>query len=500
MKILIDPVPSGRPMHCSSMLKMQKLMRQVLVEEKKLDWFFYCLVPAWASTDDLAWLFKHPNVRYLMFPYHPSDRSVDLNQFPDSLQMLEAFWGSLWDYDVLVTSRAAQAAMSRVMMSSPRKNRSPSTRLILVFDEMPQFRFKMRTVAISSPQVQEMQALMSYLAADRVFLTIQHEKDGIMQAAREHLSPHHQQELWEKIQVVSPAVVGDFQLRSPEMFWENQHRRFCLGATDRMATHSARVRELYNVMEKQWVLKGSMGIRVVISTVTRGIRVTPPSFVEAMSLPREQFWKLIKTELDVVLSMNLESGFGMSLVEPIIFGTPVVAADEKWSRALFGDDYPFLAKNWVQAYAMVQGFYDDYKSSYKKFAFWQQDSFRKAFQPGGRYDRYLYTEMIDAMQQHENRLRVRYGKTRPNPVLDDLSNALGHGGLMFEAMQKLENLRSSMADKVLTATTRSLVFRTDQNEYRNRLKYLYGFEDASLKVGHLRRKHDSVGEDAAAGT
>lgn len=488
MKVLIDCIPSARPKHCSSIAKMQKLIRRLL--DARPDVFVTMLLAEGSSVqpqdDDIEWLITDPRVKYRAYPY-AKDRMRAYQEFPQALNDLEAFHGDLcWDWDVLVTNRTAQVANSRAVSQSPRHVGQENRRQIIVFEEMPVMDFK-KTVPVSHAKAQNLSTLVGYLVADEVFITIQHEKDAIVRTAKQYFAPSAVTEIRDKIKVVSPSVLTDFSLKPVAQQYPNVGRKFCLGFTGRLGNFASNVRDVYKVMESEWILSGADPIRVAISTVTTGIKIPPPPFVEVMSLPREEFWELLKQGMDVVLCMSVDAGFGMSLMEPLMFGTPVIVLRAEWSQTLLGKDYPFLVDNVAQAVAFLRMFREDYANQYAKFASWQQEKLIPMMLPGGAYGKSLYDEVLDAMFAFETKIAARFAKRTENTVIEAIVAKKKPEIVLFDELQELDDEKffDNSIVKKLFDKKRSLVFSTDMNEFRLRLKHAFGYKDASVRPGHL---------------
>lgn len=497
--VVLDPIYSARPSRCSSAQKCKKIVERVLFQEGRTDVFFRWLVPHWLfeekdqNLEDMHWFPNHPNVHYEPFWYH-KDRMFGYQVFTREYDELLAFNGKWWDVDVLITMRTQQVPHAKIVMNSPRMKKQAWLKRVILYEELPVMSFK-KTAAVSNVAVQNLATLAGYQAADDVFITISHERDGIIRTARDMLAPSEVRKLQQKIQVTSPSVIDQFTLKDPTHRYDGK-RPFCLGFVDRMSNTLSRLETVYSVMEHHWIGKGPEQFRVVISTVSTGIKMKPPKFVKLQNSPREEFWRLLKQEMDVVLFMAVEGGFGMSLMEPLMFGTPVILAREEWTEALVGPDYPFFVKGEAEAYAMVKLFIEDYEGLYAKFAEWQQTKFRARFAPGGVYERNFYTEVYDRIMRQ--RLAVdEYAEKYPGKKLNRIVRAIENHVRYKSEMVVLDVIRDlgydrelyQLADKTAPDDRyhRSLVFSTAWNELRIALKAFYGWEDASPRVGHLRR-------------
>ncbi len=494
MKVLIDPIYSSTPSHCASALKAWRIVHHTLVTMGRTDIFFRLLVPENLTQEEIDWFPQHENLQLIPYPYS-KDRMREYQIFAREYDDKLAFNGSLWDNDVVITMRTQQVPNMQVVMTSPRHSSMTWLKKVLVYEEMPVMSFK-PTVGVSNVTAQNMATAIGYLAADKVFITIQHEKQGIIDTARGFLAPRKIGELMSKIQVASPVKIETFEIKQEQYRFKRGERAFCLGYTGRMTNSMSRLETVYEVAEKNWILKGDKGFRMVFSTVTKGIKMTPPEFAEVMHLPREQFWKLIRTELDLVICMDIDAGFGMSFFEPILFGTPMIVADKEWSRALLGNEYPFFVKNMAEAYTVVGAFHDNYEKQYARFSEWQQTKMKAIFSPGGLYEHNLYDLMHAELATFEADCMGRYREQFPNKKDNEIvqhivSKVEGREDFVIHAVLKElddDGIFGGLSRKLEWGREDSgIVWATPWNDFRIALKAHYGFVDASNTVGHLRR-------------
>jgi hypothetical protein len=495
MKILVDPIYSAKPSHCASAMKAKRIIEHTLVTMKREDIFFRVLVPKNLEQEEIDWFPKHPNVLLVEYPYN-KDRMIEYQRFTLDYEDKVAFNGLFWDNDVVITMRTQQVPNIQITQSSVRQKAVTWLKKVLVYEEMPVMSFK-PTVAVSNETVQDMATVLGYLTADKTFITIQHEKDGILDAARKFLAPRKVQELMGKIMVTSPVRIDKFEIKREKYRFVRGQRPFCLGFTGRMTNSMSRLETVYETAEKHWILKGDKGFRMVFSTVTKGIKMAPPEFCEVVHLPRDEFWKLIRSELDLVICMDTDAGFGMSFFEPILFGTPMIVADEPWSRALLGDKYPFYAKGMQEAYAFVGAFHDNYEKMHQAFSDWQQTELKARFSIGGQYQWNLYDALYAQIETFEKQCLDRYSYECPNKKYNDIVLAVlakVEGQQEFVLHEVLKDLAD---DGTLESLGRKLgwtrqsgpgiVWDTPWNDFRVILKVFYGWEDASPVPGHLRR-------------
>jgi len=495
MKVVIDPIYSTKPSHCASALKARRLVEYVLSQTD--DVFFRWLIPDWEmEAEEYEWFPEHPNIEYLKYPYS-HDRMREYQVFPKELETLLAFNGPYWDTDVVITMRTQQIQNMKLVMTSPRNYNQAFLKKVLLWEEMPVMSFK-KTVAVSDRRVQDLATLCGYVAADDVLITIKHEKTGVMEAAKRFMSPAIVKELRDKIRLYTPVDVKAFGFHSKaeDRRFVRGQRPFCLGFTERMGLSTTNLETIYSVMEKHWILKGDLGFKVVFSTVSTGIKMAPPEFCQVLHPPREEFWRLLREEMDLVITMTTEGGFGMSQVEPLLLGVPSVMKRATWLESLFGEDYPFFVHNETEAYAMIKMFHDDYPGMYARFLDWQQGAFKAMFDHGGQYEHTMYELFYARLQEFKTKTLPQYiqefpGKadndvvqavckateSRSEMVLHDVLGELAEQGVFRGLSSKLEDTRDS----------KGIVWATPWNEFRMALMAFHGWEDASVKAGHMRR-------------
>jgi len=492
-KILIDSIYSARPSHCASAVKMWRFVDYVLNTQGRTDVFFYWLIPEWLEEEDLAFYPEHDNVVYLQFPYHRGDRTRAYLAFPAELDRLLAFNGVAWDFDIVMTNRTTQVPLMKMVMSSPREPTKTWMKNVFLFEEMPLMAFK-STVAISNVPVTERMTIAGHLAADRTAITISHERDGLISGAKRYVPPSSVMELRDKIKVTSPSLLEDFEEKDKKYRFTKGEEKFCLAFVGRVSA-TDHIREVYDTMVKHWITKGDDRIKLIVSTVTPVYKIEPPEMVEYINLPRDEFWEALKTEMHCIMYLAEEAGFGMSLMEPLMFGVPVVLIRAPWSEALVGKDYPLFIDTESKAYGMVKAIHDDYEEYYRQFIQWQHDVLQPMFQEGGQYSQSFYDYMYKGLLEFEEMLPARYAAEQASKQNNNIVQALLDGDpeefVLFDRIRELgkkgdlKSLQSKTREG--DRDRRGLVWSTPWNDIRIALKTFFGYEDASVTVGHLRK-------------
>ena len=128
-----------------------------------------------------------------------------------------------------------------------------------------------------------------------------------------------------------------------------------------------RLPDVYEVMDKQWIMKGDKGFKVLISTVSTAVSCPRPTSSSWRTTRATSSGQRLKQDMHLVISMSIDAEFSMSLIEPVLFGTPLVIVREDWTEGLLGKDYPFFVEGKAQAYGMVHAWHEDYEGLYARF-------------------------------------------------------------------------------------------------------------------------------------
>lgn len=495
IKILLDPIYSSTtPGHCSCAYKYRQIVEYFL--ERRNDVFFYWLVPNFVSDEDREWLPKHPNIKYLTVPAY-RDRMREYMTVSKELDSLIAFNGKAWDYDVLITTRTPMASLYRILMNSPRSVRTPWMKQVLLEEEMYIMRFR-PSVSKSDLKAQETQVLTGYLNSDGMFYYTEEERTGILNVARQYFSPSTVLEIQSKMY---QAVAVPFREATPkpeQYRYVRGKRPFCLTYAGRLDKHASNLNRLYKIMTSQWVLNGDASMKVLVCTVSKGVSFMPPEFVEVLRPNREEFWKRAVEQMDLILWTTKFAEFSLALVEPMLLGVPAIVPRASWSEGFLGKEYPFYANSETTAFAFVKDFQQNYEVRYKEFLDWQQNVFAPMFQPGGPFAKDLYAEMYDKIVSYNESMMQRVRDTfedraKANPILQLMVQEAGDEKefAMFDVLKRLSKKGEirTLDDKLREddRESRGIVWATPWNDFRLLLKAVYGYEDASVKLGHLRK-------------
>jgi len=498
LKILLDPIYSGHMSRCSTAFKYRSIIEYSLAEGKT-DWFFYWVIPPFSNMteDELAWMPRHPQIKYIEFPVH-EDRMREYMRFNDQMDMIFGFNGDFWDFDAIITVRTSQIANMRAVISSPRQ-KSIGRRLkkivcleeMLIIDTKP-------TVAKSDVIGQELQTITGYLCSDLTIVPSLQDKHDMIKTARKYLSPSTVIDMSSRIINSVAATLDKPKRKAPEFMFKKGERKMCLSFTGRMEKVSSNLDAIYAVMTNQFIMGGEQGIKLLICTVSKAAPEPPPDFVELRRPVREEFWRIAREEMDVMLILFNHAEMGLSMIEPMLLGVPAIIIDQAWTRSIWGPKYPFLVSNEVEAYAVAKAFRDDYDNMYAKFWKYMVEVFNPKFEDG-EFSTTYYPIIHKFLADHETFLhgdglrKMMAGRTTGEgmfPVLAaeaakldelvmfDFIRDLGKAGL-FDFLQE----KTKDGDR----NRRRITFATPWNEFRVMFKAFLGFTDASSAVGHLKK-------------
>lgn len=494
LKILIDPIMTAAPSRCSTFIQFVNFMQGVL--EKRQDVFFYCLIPDWDfAEEDKEWMPKHPNIRYIPVPQH-KDRTKEYVTLRDEIDHAVAFNGGLWDFDILITVRSGIAALYKMLVSSPRQTGLSYLKEVWIIEEMPLMTFKSSVLTLDPGQ--DRFTLNGYMAADRVMIMSYHEKGEALKIARNWYAPSVVRDLTTKMKEVIPAKFTEFKLKDPKHFFKaGKGERFTIAYVGRLMAATTNIDKVYSAMTKQWIMRKGDNVRMVVCTNSAGGKKTvqPPEYMEKYYAPREEFWRMAREEMHILTLMHEEAGFLLSMMEPLLMGTPVIVLNAPWAVGQLGPAYPFYVQNEFELYATAKMFYEDYAGMYKKFAAWYTEwlipTYTKRFS-----EDLLYTVLDGYMAAYEGTALIRFAEEsasrKDNAVVEMM---LAEDPDEFVIHDRLAELAESGELKSLQRQldeddrdTRGLVWATPWNHLRTVLKAFYGYEDASTRPGHMIKR------------
>ena len=168
-----------------------------------------------------------------------------------------------------------------------------------------------------------------------------------------------------------------------------------------------------------------------------------------------------------------------------------VCSSDLWSRAMLGEDYPFFIKNEKQIFAYILKFEENYDVLYAKFTEWFNNWFIPVYADRCANDG-LYVNLIKYI--YESYTPEQIGQLENMKSNSIISLVLEHGGdsfIFYEVIKKLHDL--GLVEKAFVNTglklreSGSIIFIVPWNEHRLVLKEFFGFVDAGVELGNLKK-------------
>lgn len=411
MKILIDPVYTGKVHKCSTSYLAWELIEQL--SQWRDDVFFYLLYPkaAEASDDEMAFLLRHKErVTLLPYPYLQGDRVEEIFKFSDELlHYLAPGDAPTWDYDVVLSSRIQQLTFMRNVSGREAVNYPHGTqRLFLGLEEMPMFNFR-KTVAWSGGGNMDLQGLAAYANSGGIIMNNLWTKKMVTQTAREYLAPSQVMKLANNIHECVPIQLTRLDIGETREVKDS----FNVVFTGRM-TNTRNFQGVVDVFRKHFSFplgKGDVPLKFIVSTNSLSTGTIDPGemdFIDVQMNDRPKFHALLKQTAHVVVNLSEVEDFSLSTYEPLLFGVPVIVPTEPWTDFL-GKSYPFRAKNPTDAYALVKLFALDYAGQMEKFRQWEE-TYWAEFISNPKTNVTTAETLINLVQTHEAMLQARIEK------------------------------------------------------------------------------------------
>lgn len=370
MKILLDPVYTGRASTCSTSYLAWQLIRDFVA--RRDDVFFYLMYPKKMDEfeGELDFLNQMPD-RVTLIPYEANhlDRMAELHHIPREMkELLSPIGSEHCDFDFVVTSRIPVLPMMRVLSGRQMGFRAGSMRGFFGLEEMPILSFR-DTVAWGD--VMEQQTMTSYLLSDGILMNNLWTERSLMQVARKYLSPANQKALREKVHEVVPTELQ--RLTCEKSYSDGDD--FMVGFTGRItATRSFdKVAEQFRKQFAYPLGKNKKHMKFMISTNSKDFGAHREDDIEDIAdvqfNGRDAFHEALG-KMHVVLNLSDVEDFSLSTYETMLHGVPVIVYNKGWNEFL-GKDYPFRVQNEVECYALLKAFAADYATQYEKFKEWE---------------------------------------------------------------------------------------------------------------------------------
>ena len=492
MKILLDPVYTGEVNRCASAVKFKTCVEYLL--ETEADIFFYWLVPKNMKVHEWSWLPDNPRVNYIPIDYF-EDRHKEYWNACEEYRKIVNFTGPYWDTDIVITNRTSMVPYIKWSLHRPNGVMGWS-KLIFLLEDMACMSFKM-SVPQSTPRTGDLATLWGYLTASVTCVSSFWQKKPILDIARSYLSMASVRYLSDNLHEATHTSHGQPRLKDVQSIARvaSGEKRFTISHAGRML-NGANLDDVFGMMTNQWIKDGN--IRLIVCTVSKNTgRVQHSSLddglIEVMRPEREEFWRIMREDADVGLFMSPQEDYPMSMMEPLMHGTPIIILRAEYSIASVGPDYPFFVKDALAGFALLNEFRANYEAMYAKFADWSRTKFTALLTE--RDKTYVPVHLSRLIAIWRKNLANSSSSLENNDIVQMIAiEATTFGGFyLVDVIRRIENaggLRFPLAwkDDALggQGDRLRLTFSTEFDGFRAGLLKL-GFKDAGPKCGYMER-------------
>lgn len=206
---------------------------------------------------------------------------------------------------------------------------------------------------------------------------------------------------------------------------------------------------------------------------------------------------MMKEEVHLVVTLSQEMGFSLSLLEPMLLGTPAVVLKRDYVVPLLGEDYPFYVKGVSEAHGMVEHFYRNYPTCYAQFMKYHKEVLTPMYEERFKTD-LMYPLLGQAVDDYLERVPKLYAQKYAGKASNSIVQLIAEEVKDQDEFKLTEVIAKLGADGKLDHLAKkldpgflkkaSLPWLPTWNEQRLVFKHVLGWEDASTEVGHLRRK------------
>jgi hypothetical protein len=486
MKVLFDCILTSSPAKCSTTIQFVTLAGLLLEADPTC--FIYWPIPDRLDDEEKAFYPVSDRILYLPIRQH-KDRMREYLRLSDDMAELISFYSvKTWDWDVLVTVRVPQIAQMRAISTSPRQPMLGWMRKIIAIEDMMVLS-KKPTVGQSAPESQDRMLLASYLDADITLIPAYHEKTWVAQVAAEHVSFSARKTLNEKLREVCQLRLSkhDYGLKTEHRY--KGDRKLGVAFVGRLERFGTRIHVMNDMLKNQFILH-SETVRPFVCTVTEGDKFLDAEAIEVLHPAREEFWRISREEMDVALAFSVDVELSLSKLEPVMFGVPLIAIKAPWSVGMLGESYPFYVANETEGFGMINLFKNDYEGMYAKFAEWYSSWFVPEYTRRENEDG-MYNHLLAECLEAEAR-KVKLGQSgKTNGTVAALRNYAGTEFVMADAMsaglhEDLTALKVQSTQKF--AEEAGLIWMTNWQYLRVALKLHFGYQDAGVRAGHLKKE------------
>lgn len=484
MKVLFDPIYTGKVHKCASAVKFRRLAEALLSQS---DAFIYWCIPDWIDQDGMDWLPTDPRIKYIALE-QSKDRYKEYRRMSPERENVFSYLGDYWDWDVAVTNRTSMVPTLNAV-SNFHSRKSADLKPILIIEDFPLMEFKI-AAAINPTQEQDMYTVLGYQTALQTYICAYWEKALIIESARAYLSYAEIRKLGQRIIECHPFTLSDRPVLKTQEFVSTQPSRpFTIVFAGRMV-NGHKFDKIFSIMGNNWILKSQeREIRAVVCTqsASEGL-VDVPDYVKVNHFGRDEFWAFMKGEASVGLFFSAEEDYSMSLIEPLMLGVPYAVYKAPWAVASLGEDYPFYFRSEQEAYTVVKAFYDDYITNYLLFAKWHTEKFRPLL--AQRDEITIPSMVLQVLKNTEQRIAGTEVQTAPESVpqllIGQLSEQPRSIPEMVEEAAKVHPIRS-LADKLQKPSQMEINIAFSSDRYLWKMQLIAAGAKEHLEPGVFSR-------------
>jgi len=368
IKMLLVPIPTTRFLSKCSTYYAVKQQGLAFLRGGE-DRFVYCAVPKEGNANFVndAGLVDHPRWKNVEVGYLTGDRFQNMLFPPEDFGQFTN-WGQIWDWDVLVTTSNNGWFWRMFTQARPAVDKK-FPRLLLLIDAFPMLTFK-KTVTWNEQR--DIAFLASYVAFDQVTVQSEHERRGMLAAARRCLSPSMVAEIMNKLTVTYPLPSVD--LTKAEQRVSSDAGPLRLVYTQRLDLFERRRDEMLDVLRGAFRLSKDVEVVITTNSNVRSVSGNDSGFLAFKQSDRTAFYELLSS-CDVSLTWSREEGIPYSLLEAAAHGVIPIAKREPWSIEFYGATYWGLVNTEAEAVAKIRWINAHRAECRRNFAKWYRDEF-----------------------------------------------------------------------------------------------------------------------------
>jgi len=383
-----------------------------------------------------------------------------------------AHWGNHWDWDVLLTTKSPMVGFAKALSAKSHAKR------IVIMEPLPMFNFK-RTVSIQPGAEWEILTLSGYLNAELILVNTEHERRGILESARRLLSPSKVLDIANRVQVGFEIGHG-LDWDAPFKRELELDRKLKVLYTQRLDKSERRPDRVFAVFKQLFVTDNNIAFEVCTNSASRKTLFDEYDFLRLIKPDREEYWERLRNG-HVYVSFSIEEGMPLSLLEATVTGLIGVVKSERWSRDMYGPDYPWLVGSEVEAVAAIKAISKNYTREYAKFLDWYKAWFIPMVKERGQLTAKFRNFMVDydaeLKQQYRTTKKTNSDGREISWLINENRRQLSQNKLEVGSMMKeLWNWKEARRDYdgVGNQRYKNVPLKRGPSLYETRLKLIYG--------------------------